>query len=112
MGCGQRADPQCSQAAAAEMHEALEPRAKRSPSLSSPCSPQLPPIAMEPLGQPASGAPALSLLAQCLQDVLGRPPEAGVDAGGLEVLRQTAQVRAQGRCSLLPPLLPPPPPAA
>ncbi|PRW60309.1 HAUS augmin-like complex subunit 4 [Chlorella sorokiniana] len=51
---------------------------------------------MEPQGQPTSGAPALSLrlLAQCLQDVLGRPPEAGVDAGSLEVLRQTAQVCA------------------
>lgn len=54
------------------------------------------PIAMEPRGQPASEAPAalsLQLLAQCLQDVLGRPPEAGLDAGSLEVLRQTAQVR-------------------
>ena len=50
---------------------------------------------MEPPNQPSAPAAALSLqlLAQCLQDVLGRPPEAGLDAGSLEVLRQTAQVR-------------------
>ncbi|KAI7837046.1 hypothetical protein COHA_009123 [Chlorella ohadii] len=51
---------------------------------------------MEPPSQPSAPAAALSLqlLAQCLQDVLGRAPEAGVDAASLQVLRQTAQVCA------------------
>lgn len=63
---------------------------------------------MEPQAQPAS-APrplALQLLAQCLQDVLGRAPEPGVDAGSLDTLRQTAQVGRRERAGAAAPAAP------